>query len=72
MEQILLPTMEYIQSILPNSMEENDILSIVVWVQSLKILFSFFVLDFIRCSNITNPIFRLRETTAPNQYSQAA
>ena len=43
MEQILLPTMEYIQSILPNSMEENDIRSIVAWVKNFKILFSFFV-----------------------------
>ena len=75
MEQISLLTMEYIQSILPNSMEENGILSIVAWVQSLKIHFPFLyytLVDFIHCSNITYPKFRLRETMEPNLYSQAA
>ena len=47
-EQILLPMMEYIQSISPNSMEERDILSIVAWVPILKNFISFFYKVYIR------------------------
>ena len=43
MEQILLPTMEYIQSISHNLKEENDdILSIVAWVPKISISYPVF------------------------------